>query len=170
MKLETSVFKKDYLAGLKQSLSSPLRLGTERFTGIVLGSFFYVTYHAKYEWNRRITSQTTTAMGFVRSTGYGCDVHYLRFRGQLAPHYVIFNLILIEGLLYLYFSEIISEAPSFFLITGILSALVILFSCAVSSFFERLTHESYMGLKYLTALLIDPTDPDSFSHNYEDLP
>ena len=85
---------KEYLSAMKGRMSGHFELGQERFTGFFLGRLFYVTHHAGYEWNRRITNEKSAALGYVKKVETGCEVHCIRFRGMLCPlQFIPFYLI-----------------------------------------------------------------------------
>ena len=82
---------KAYLGALKSCFSFPLAFfHSERVTGIVLGRFFSVAYHSPWEWNRRITSECNRAIGYVKGTGEGTEIHFIRSRGLLSPFWLVF--------------------------------------------------------------------------------
>ena len=52
---------KDYLQAMKQQMSGHFQFGVERYTGFFFRNCFYVTHHAGFEWNRKITNQKNAA-------------------------------------------------------------------------------------------------------------
>lgn len=85
MQLIAKIEKKRYLRGLRSQMDSLFAIGQQRFTGVVLGNFFYISSHAGYEWNRRITSEVSHAIGFVHKREDGCTVNVACLRGLLDP-------------------------------------------------------------------------------------
>jgi len=94
MRAVLSINKKYYLHELRQQLGSFSDLWSERFTGIILGNFIYVTHHAGFEWNRRITNEKSRAIGFVTKHGDGCVVNVILSRGYLEPLWMSFFYLL----------------------------------------------------------------------------
>ena len=86
--------KKHYLYELRQQMGSFTDFWSERFTGIILGNFIYVTHHAGHEWNRRITNEKSRAIGFVMKHGDGCAVNVIFTRGYLELFWMIFYYLL----------------------------------------------------------------------------
>lgn len=93
--------KKKYLRDLQSQMESWFSFGEPRFTGLVLGNFFYITRHAGYEWNRRITNEKSRAIGFVTRHGEGCEVRVVFQWGYLEPVSLIWMYFLSLGLLQL---------------------------------------------------------------------
>ena len=89
MRYGTTMHPKEYLRHMKERMGSRLDIWSERFTGILMGRFFYVTHHAGYEWNRRITNKKNAALGYVKETENGCEIRFLHFQGVLCPQYLI---------------------------------------------------------------------------------
>ncbi len=85
MKIQSELSAQRYLFAMKDRMAGHLEFGNERFTGFFFGSFFSVTYHSGYEWNRRISNQKNTAIGFVRKDANGCSVSFICLKGLLAP-------------------------------------------------------------------------------------
>lgn len=162
MVFHSELSKTEYLAALKENMSSHFAFGFERFTGFFIGNFFYVTYHSGYEWNQKITNQKNAAMGFVQDAPAGetgCDVHFLRFKGLLCPlvflpiWFLFIGVILMQMLAHQVWS-----AEVFWTCTGIALALMVV--CApISTLFESITDGSIEGGRILLSFLADPTDP-----------
>ena len=83
MKIVVPVSKKRYLYELRQQMGSFTDFWSERFTGIFIGNFFYVSHHAGHEWNRRITNEVSRGVGFVTNHPEGCKVHVMLTHGDL---------------------------------------------------------------------------------------
>ena len=159
MFLHSSLTKKEYLQTLRDNMAGHFELGCERFTGFFISNCFYVTHHAGYEWNRRITNQKNAAMGYVKECADGCHIHFLRFRGALCP-VVFLNWMLLATL--------------FVLVTGTtaIEQVCLFYGCflataPISALFESFTQDSIEGHRSLLSLLIDPNDPYK---NYDYLP
>lgn len=94
MRVVLPISKKKYLYELNQQFGSFTDLWSERFTGIILGNFIYVTHHAGHEWNRKITNEKSRAVGFVTKHGDGCQVSVILTRGYLELFWMIFHYLL----------------------------------------------------------------------------
>lgn len=148
-----------YLYSLRQQTGSWLELGMERFTGVFLGSFFYITYHSGYEWNRRITNEKNRAIGFVRRHGEGSKVCFLRFKGYLEP--VCLAVIFLVCLLVLYMTASAAGVEFLPWYYGVAFAAAF-FACAVSAVRDSLTERGQEGARVLLAALRNPDDPYNF--------
>ena len=158
MVLHSEHSKKAYLSALKGNMSGHFDFGSERFTGFFIGSFFYITYHSGYEWNRRITNQKNAALGFVKKAEDGCDAHFLRFKGLLCP------LVFLPTYLVVIFASILTNAPTgfgdpVFMRTCFLITLVVMAIAApLYTLMEACTDASIEGHSILLSLLTDPVD------------
>ena len=85
MYIHSNVEKKKYLRELRYQMESWFSFGEPRFTGVILGNFFYVTHHAGHECNHRITNEKSRAFGFVTKEKNGCGVCAICTRGYLDP-------------------------------------------------------------------------------------
>lgn len=94
MRIVLPISKKRYLYELRQQMGSFTDLWSERFTGIILGNFVYVTHHAGHEWNRKITNEKSRAIGFVTKHGDGCQVNVILTRGYLELLWMAFYYLL----------------------------------------------------------------------------
>ena len=162
MRITSSLSSKAYLASMKEQMSGHFALGQERFTGFFLGRCFYVTHHAGYEWNRRITNQKNAALGYAQKTDTGCEIRYIRFKGPLCPGQFIFLYLMCIAV---FFVGMLSAGIWDGKIFGILCAIalpVIVVSALIGSFVENLTQRSEEGRRILMAFLLDPTDPFSY--------
>ena len=155
--------KSAYLSAMKENMSSHFAFGVERFTGFFIGNFFYITYHSGYEWNRRITNQKNTAIGFVKNAGdgeSGCDVHFFQFKGLLCPLVFLPTYLAVLGIMLL--SEMTNGWNSEIFWTCF--AIVSITMAIVSPFYtlcEACTDGSIEGEKTLLLYLADPEDPYS---------
>ena len=152
--------KKDYLRRLKASMDSHWSFLAERCTGYFLGPVIYVTYHSGWEWNRRISNQRNTALGFVRSSGEGTQIRYILFKGMLAPHYLL-ALFLFYAVLFplLAFADGGNTIAQEWLLP--LTLISTLISAGLVTWMECLTDESYDGAIRLQRILTKPIDPYS---------
>ena len=167
MVLHSPLSKEDYLDSLQENMGYHFDLGSERFTGFFAGSFFYVTHHAGYEWNRRYSNQKNAAMGYVKKNEAGCEVHFLRFRGTMCP-LVFLPLFLFMGLL-LSFSALVNRlwhGYAHLLIWGIAFAVTAI-TAPISALMESMTERGEDGRRSLLSILMDPTDPYK---NYNRIP
>ena len=164
MKMQSSLTPKTYLSAIKKRMGSRFAWGSERFTGCFLGRFFYVTHHAGYEWNRRITNQKNTALGYIKATENGSEVRFLHFQGMLCPHFLIPYLLLAAAYLIVTW-PVLAEIPIYF----VLSILIILGGPVLETIVESLTDASINGHKCLLGLLIDPSDYFAYLHHQNEL-
>ena len=157
MKIQSSMNKKDYISAMRRRMSGHFELGAERFTGFFIGTCFYVTYHSGFEWNRKITNQKNAAMGFVRSTAEGCEVHYLHFRGLLCP--LVFPQLLLMMFL---FSPLLGGEDLLYNMKFTITWTIII--APFMTLIECCTEKSEKGRRILLSFLRDPDDP------YKNLP
>lgn len=151
MRIHTSLSPQRYIWELKQQMEAFTDFGMERFTGIILGRFFYITHHAGHEYNRRITNEKNRAMGFVRRRENGCEACFIRMKGHLDP----ISLLVMYLFSLLYYAlrthgEI--EAPLYWV-----SLAVSLFVGGISAIQDSLTERGREGKIELLTLLRDPT-------------
>ena len=151
MRVISPLSPKEYLKAVKGNMYSHFEFGHERFTGFFLGRIFYVTYHSGWEWGRKITNQKNAALGFVRKTATGCNVHFLGFRGLLCPILFIQTYLLL--MLYGLVTKTLCE------MYALNMAVLMLFYAPCYTFFEFLTAKSLDGRRCLLSMLLDPTDP-----------
>ena len=139
-----------YLQEMRQAMGCSTDFGIERFTGIVLGRFFYVTHHCSYDWEARITCQKNTAIGIVKDHKDGCDVQFFVTRGDLRPQFLIpiYAIFLIISLLF--------TLPAWFALhySGLFTLLAIM-----SAIIEPLTSASKDGYKSLISFVKNPQNP-----------
>ena len=152
---------KEYMKSLRYYMESHFDFGQERFTGFFLWRLFYVTHHAGFEWNRRITNQKNAAMGFVTKCGDGCKVHYLRFRSVMCPlvFWPCYGLLLLVAMMDY------TDVPQ--LTRFIIATVAMLIATPIYTFIECLSQRSEDGRKALVSLLMDPSDPLA---NYRKIP
>jgi len=168
MVIHSSLPKKAYLAAMKSNMSSHFEFGSERFTGYFLGSLFSVTYHSGYEYDRRYANPKNSALGFVRKTEDGCEVHFIRLKGILnPPTYLFVSTVITLMLLFKAVMEGIplSECAGLCFALGFGTTAI---AAPISAFFESVISErSADGNRVLLSFLFDPTDPYA---NYHKMP
>ena len=168
--IKSKYASKEYISAVKENMSGHFEFGAERFTGFFFKNWFHVTHHAGYEWNRRYTNEKNAAVGYVKQTECGCEVHFLTFKGALVP--AQFLLLLCFCPLLLLIAMAAESVTSFDLYTKIVpySFLLIAIVAPVEALFESFTERSDEGKSVLLALLIDPKDPFSYLNNRNQLP
>ena len=167
MVLHSPLSKKEYLEALQENMGAHSDFGSERFTGFFIGSCFYVTHHAGYEWNRRISNQKNAAIGYVKKAEEGCDVRFLRFRGAMCP-LVFLPISLVMGLV-LSFTALMNQLQhGYTLLTawGIAFAVAAI-AAPISALTESMTEGGEDGRRSLLSMLVDPSDP---YQNYNHIP
>lgn len=152
MQLIAKIEKKRYLRGMRSHMSSLFAFGQQRFTGLVLGNFFYISSHAGYEWNRKITSEVSHAIGFVRKREGGCLVKALCIRGLLDPVSLILMFLLCLGLQFIQIGMGLESASFAYWISIIFSLAVGLISAAQCC----LTQNGEQTMQDLKTLLMNP--------------
>lgn len=165
MKLQSSLAPKAYIQALSERMGSFIEFGHERFTGYFCGRIFYVTHHAGYEWNRRITNQKNAALGYVRNTPDGCQVCFLRMKGLLCPGQFLFTfLLLLLITLIASMGYLLDSWYGLLMATGI-AFVATAVSAPITTLMESFTEESRVGADILITLLMDPADPFSYLRN-----
>lgn len=170
MRIYSQLTKKQYLTEMRRQLGSFSSWGDERYTAIILGSFFWVTYHSGYEWNRRITNEKNRALGFVRDSYGGCTVHcfctrgYLDIVSGLAMFAISFGLCWFLTWFMSLSDPVLNEMLLFLpLIESVFATLV----TAVTSFVHTgMTERGCWGRLMLLALLHHPEDPENNIEEY----
>ena len=154
MKVISRLKCETYLYEMKEHMSGFTEFGIERFTGIILGRFFSITYHSGHEFNRRITNEKHHAIGFARPSGDGTQIFCIRLAGMTKPLSIItmygllvFMVLLIEGAQFAF-------SPAMLTINAVLTAMVAL----GTAFADSITERGQEGSKMLTAFLIDPIE------------
>ena len=154
MQIQTKFSPKEYMRALRGRLGSFTDFGCERFTGIVVGRFFSVTHHAGHEWNRRITNERNSAVGYVKETPDGAKVCCLRQKGWTTPQALLLMLTMCVVIL-LIASRGMIEMNTLIKLTLGMTAFMALFTAVCDSFTER----GIQGEQELYALLYDPSNP-----------
>lgn len=170
MTIYSALNKKEYLDQMRQRMDSLLNMGDERYTGIIVGSFFWVTYHSGYEWNRKITNEKNRAFGFVHDDSTGCCVRCVCTKGYLDPFAMIplftFLLILTSLVGSLTMLDNGGDFRDEFLAFTLGFSAVYTLIFAVASFIQvSMTERGCQGKSYLMALLHHPEDP--YNHIYD---
>lgn len=143
-----------YLYEMKEHMGGFTEFGIERFTGIIIGRFFSITYHCGHEFNRRITNEKHRAIGFVRSCENGTQVSCIRLAGMTNPLSLIglfgfcFLICLLRG------GFELALMPEMM----IANAAITLVAALITAFTDSITERGQEGSKMLTAFLIDPVD------------
>ena len=143
-----------YLSAMKEQMSGVTEFGIERFTGIIIGRFFSITYHSGHEFNRRITNEKHRAIGFVRPNGDGTEISCIRLAGMTNP----LSLMGIYAFCFLYC--LLRGGLELALMPQLLiaDAVITLIAALISAFVCSITERGQEGSKTLTAFLIDPAD------------
>lgn len=158
MRISSSLTPEKYLTAVKLRMSGHFE-HHERFTGFFFRSFFHITHHAEYEWDRRYNSPKNAAVGYLKKTEGGCEIRFFTARGLLCPaqfifYFLLFSVVLISGLAWRGILDDVGLPVSI----GI-SFAATLFPALISALFEGATERSWEGRRALLALLEDPTDP-----------
>ena len=168
--IESAYSPTEHLDAIKENMSGHFEFGAERFTGFFFNNWFHVTHHAGYEWNRRYTNAKNAAVGYVKKTENGCELHFVCLKGLLIPAQFLSLLVLLIPLVFLMAMSqgitdegIIGRVLLFEFIAAIPLSLI-------GTFFESVTERSEEGKRVLLALLLDPKDPFSYLNNKNKLP
>lgn len=165
MKIRSSQTPEEYISAMQSQMSEHFAFGQERFTGFFLGRLFSVTYHSGYEWNRRISNQKNTAIGYVKKAEDGCVVRCICLKELMAPTqflpvYGFLLLILLASM----FLHGIQDLSAFLPLALIL--LVVLMVCAlITAVVGSLTEQGEINRKTIISFLLDPSDPYANYHN-----
>ncbi len=151
MRFDASVKKKKYLRELRLQMESWFAFGQPRFTGLVLGSFFYITRHAGYEWNRRVTNEKHRAIGFVTKQGERCAVHAVFIPGYLDPLSLVWYYLICMVIFWIY-----GLNPWVHFVPNIIAVGVALLSGVISAVASCVTERGREAFDDLLTLLNDP--------------
>lgn len=164
MRLKSSLSRKEYLAAMKRRMGSFTDFGAERFTGFFLGSFFSVTHHAGYEFNRRITNEKNSAVGLVKHTAEGAEIKFIRLKGLTTPQALCAQFLVYFAAMFLlfFFEGFIGSLAV--MIAAAFSLGMTLFIALFTAICDSFTQKGEEGAKVLLAFLIEPTDPFSYLH------
>jgi hypothetical protein len=143
-----------YLYEMKQQLGSFSAFGTERFTGIIIGRFFSITYHSGHEFNRRITNEKHRAIGFAWPCENGTEISCIRLAGMTNPLSLIGLFIFCNLICMLRGGLELALMPEMM----IANAAITLTAALITAFTDSITERGQEGSKMLTAFLVDPID------------
>lgn len=85
MKVLSDLTYHEYRERFKEALDSPLALGSERFTGWMIGKFFTLNYFSGQEFMRRNYPIQNKAMGFLQKKDGKTEIRFLTFMGITDP-------------------------------------------------------------------------------------
>ena len=159
MRVQSDSTPEGYISAMQEQMQGHFDFGQERFTGFFFGRVFTVTYHSGHEWNRRISNQKNTAVGYVRKTKSGCEVRCACLRALMAPTQFLlyYCLLLILALFSLFFSnagDIAAFAPF-----ALIAFAILLVIAPISALVESFTDAGETGKRTLISFLLDPSDP-----------
>ncbi|MBQ8580089.1 MAG: hypothetical protein IJ448_05290 [Oscillospiraceae bacterium] len=161
MIVESTLPARAYMHHMRSEMGSFAALGHERFTGLFLGRLFCVTYHSGYEWNRRISNQKNTALGYVCKNDDGCRVHYMHLKGLFSPPTFFLTGLLMTLALLAKFASDLTDLPSLWLIPALAFGATAI-AAPIATLIESCTEKSREGAAILKAFLKDPSDPFSY--------
>ena len=153
MKVKSKLTRDAYLLEVRRSLSSFTDFGRERIVGFVAGNFFVITHHADFEWNRMITGEKHSAIGFVKAEDSGSRITCLRTAGALNP----LSLLTLYpfALLCTLYNGFLFEATGFSMLIALVISLI---AAGITAIQDSITEQGAEGRKTLTAFLTDPSN------------
>ena len=143
-----------YLYEMKEHMDSFTEFGIERFTGLIIGRFFSITYHSGHEFNRRITNEKHRAIGFVRPSDGGTEITCIRLAGMTNPLSLICTFALFVLAVLLVEGSELAFSPVMLIVNAVLTAIIAL----ATAFTDSITERGQEGSKVLSAFLVDPID------------
>ncbi len=147
----------DYKQAFRREMSDFFPSGAERFTGFTIGRIFYCTHHCAFEWDRRINRPKNAALGVIKSTDTGCQLHFLTFRGLLCPLQFITWYILMLPVCFLAGMKDLTEYfPAALICLGV--ALILLIYAAIDAFGQSLSDRSEESRALLLSFLNNPSE------------
>ena len=159
MRIQCTLSSVEYLSAMQEQMSEHFAFWQERFTGFFLGRFFSVTYHSGHEFNRRITNQKDTAIGYVKKTADGCEVRCIRLKAMMAPTHCIPRYCVMRGLfLAAMFLHGIWDF-TMFLQMALITLGILLVIAPISAVVESCTEQGEVGRRTIISFLLDPSDP-----------
>ena len=162
MLIQSNLSKTDYISSFKRRMGSSLDFGEERFTGLTVGKCFYVTHHAGYEWNCRITNQKNAALGYIDENPDGCRVRFILFKGMLCPTQFLLWCVMTAIIgFFTFISHNNWTEETATIIFGCCAGALIL-GALIETFSESMTERSEEGEKCLLSMLHDPSDLFSY--------
>ena len=97
MKFICPLSKKKYLYELRQQMGSWSDFGQGRFTGLILGNFFYITSHSNIEFHYgKIFIVKSRAIGFVTNCNGEAKVRVITLYGGIDPLSLLRNFVIIS--------------------------------------------------------------------------
>jgi len=159
MRIQSQMTPDEYISAMQEQMQGHFDFGQERFTGFIFGKVFSVTYHSGYEWNRRISNQKNTALGYVRKTADGSEVRCVCLRALMAPTQFLLDycLLLLLSLFSIFFTGV-----GYFSLLGLFALIalaMLLVAAPISALVESFTDEGEAGKRTLVSFLLDPSDP-----------
>lgn len=161
MRIQTHLSCKEYIDALKERRGSFTDFGCERFTGFVFWRFFSITHHAGHEFNRRITNERNSAVGYVKKTPEGAQVRCIRLKGWTTPQAILLS--------FLMSLPVCALASSFSLSLGLILQIAVgftVFMAVVTALCDSMTENGEWGAKEIYALIVDPTNPFAYMNRY----
>ena len=153
MILNSDISPEDYREAVRSKLENYRFPWDERFTGHFIGPVFYVVHHCARKWNRRISGETNNAIGFLKKTDTGCQVHFVKTKGILnPPQFLMFCLIDVIMFSALQTTPAV-KSLGFWLFSALFLGFCVLYSAIVCT----LTDNGEYGEDALLSLLENPT-------------
>lgn len=175
MQIHSELECKKYLREMRRQLGSFSSWGDERFTGIIVGNFFWVTYHSGYEWNRKFTNEKNRAYGFVRDCHGSTMVHCIRTKGYLDPISMVamfaFLFCIWCGIGWFVFltRNLMDYMKEILLPLSVIGSFFGTLIASISSYiYTGITERGIYGRYVLMALLHHPEDPDNHVKDYDE--
>ncbi len=156
MKIHSEHSVDAYLYELQENLGNSTDFGVERFTGLVWGKFFCVTHHCAWEWNRRITCEKNSAIGYVKKSDNGSDVRFIKTKGDLRPQILIPFLLICAFIAWLVVMTL--ETINFFQFVCYLYSIELL-RAILTAIGSSITEEGRIGKRIIISLIKNPKDP-----------
>ncbi len=165
MRLKSNLKQDAYLRAMKKRMDRHFSFGSVRFTGFFSGPFFTVTRHCGFQWNRRISNEKISAIGFVKETDSGCQIRCVQIYGLLAPTQFLFTfcwLYLIYLLVFAFKGFAGLEPGTVLGIIALLCFATTLLAALISLLTDRITDAAQLGERDLMALLLAPDEMYSY--------
>ena len=97
MFIQSSLSPECYRNAIKASLRNFSNPFCDHFTGFFIGKWFYLSHHGEREFGSRITPHCA-AVGYMKETEKGSDIHFLSFRGLFCPSRFLVHLLICIGI------------------------------------------------------------------------
>jgi len=155
MKVTSELHYDAYRSAMKEQMGRFTAFGMERFTGVVLGRFFYITYHSGHEFNRRVTNEKNRAIGIMRPLEHGTKVSALLFAGYTDPISIV--------VLYLFFllciySLSVAKGIGYFVGMYAYAMIPVGLFAIITAIQTAMTQRGQEGRRIVEAFLLDPAD------------